>query len=58
MPADAFTALAEPNRRRILDLLVERERPVAELVGALTERADAGAGVRSGRDGDAHRAPA
>jgi DNA-binding transcriptional ArsR family regulator len=35
MPSDAFTALAEPNRRRILDLLVERERPVAELVGAL-----------------------
>jgi DNA-binding transcriptional ArsR family regulator len=27
--------LAEPNRRRILDLLVERERPVGELVDAL-----------------------
>jgi DNA-binding transcriptional ArsR family regulator len=27
--------LAEPNRRRILDLLREGERPVGELVGAL-----------------------
>ena len=27
-----FEALAEPSRRRILDLLVERERPVGELV--------------------------
>ena len=32
----AFEILAEPNRRRILDLLRERERPVGELVGALT----------------------
>jgi DNA-binding transcriptional ArsR family regulator len=31
----AFAVLAEPNRRRILDLLRERERPVGELVGAL-----------------------
>src|SRR4051794_7018243 len=30
-----FAVLAEPNRRRILDLLRERERPVGELVGAL-----------------------
>jgi DNA-binding transcriptional ArsR family regulator len=30
-----FDVLAEPNRRRILDLLVERERPVGELVGEL-----------------------
>src|SRR4051794_17588085 len=35
MAADAFMTLAEPNRRRILDLLVERERPVGELVDAL-----------------------
>lgn len=35
MRADTFAALAEPNRRRILDLLVERERPVGELVDAL-----------------------
>jgi DNA-binding transcriptional ArsR family regulator len=35
MQADAFAALAEPNRRQILDLLVERERPVGELVDAL-----------------------
>jgi DNA-binding transcriptional ArsR family regulator len=32
----AFDVLAEPNRRRILDLLREGERPVGELVGALT----------------------
>jgi DNA-binding transcriptional ArsR family regulator len=32
----AFAILAEPNRRRILDLLREGERPVGELVGALT----------------------
>lgn len=31
-----FEALAEPNRRRILDLLVERERYVGELVEALS----------------------
>jgi len=30
-----FEAVAEPNRRRILDLLRERERPAGELVGAL-----------------------
>jgi DNA-binding transcriptional ArsR family regulator len=29
-----FTVLAEPHRRRILDLLVEAERPVGELVSA------------------------
>ena len=33
MPAP-FTVLAEPQRRRILDLLVESERPVGELVSA------------------------
>src|SRR5215212_9435379 len=32
----AFAVLAEPNRRRILDLLRERERPVGELVEALS----------------------
>jgi DNA-binding transcriptional ArsR family regulator len=31
----AFEVLAEPNRRQILDLLRERERPVGELVKAL-----------------------
>jgi DNA-binding transcriptional ArsR family regulator len=31
-----FDVLAEPNRRRILDLLRERERPVGELVDALS----------------------
>jgi DNA-binding transcriptional ArsR family regulator len=31
-----FEVLAEPNRRRILELLRERERPVGELVGALS----------------------
>ena len=31
----AFDALAEPTRRRILDLLREDERPVNELVAAL-----------------------
>jgi DNA-binding transcriptional ArsR family regulator len=30
-----FEILAEPNRRQILDLLRERERPVGELVEAL-----------------------
>lgn len=29
---NVFYAIAEPNRRRILDLLNERERPVQELV--------------------------
>ncbi|MBX5470754.1 MAG: winged helix-turn-helix transcriptional regulator, partial [Thermoleophilaceae bacterium] len=33
--ADAFAVLADPNRRRILDLLRARERPVGELVDAL-----------------------
>jgi DNA-binding transcriptional ArsR family regulator len=31
-----FEALAEPNRRRILDLLLAEERPVGDLVAALT----------------------
>ena len=31
----AFAVLAEPSRRRILDLLRERERPVGELVARL-----------------------
>jgi DNA-binding transcriptional ArsR family regulator len=30
-----FAVIAEPNRRRILDLLRSRERPVGELVDAL-----------------------
>jgi DNA-binding transcriptional ArsR family regulator len=30
-----YAALAEPSRRRILDLLRERERPVGELVSSL-----------------------
>jgi DNA-binding transcriptional ArsR family regulator len=30
-----FEVLAEPNRRRILDLLREKERPVGDLVTAL-----------------------
>jgi DNA-binding transcriptional ArsR family regulator len=34
--SEAFEVLAEPNRRRILDLLRDRERPVGELVDALT----------------------
>ena len=33
--ATAFDVLAEPNRRRILDLLRMEERPVGDLVGAL-----------------------
>ena len=33
--ATAFDIVAEPNRRRILDLLRERERPVGELVVGL-----------------------
>lgn len=32
---NAFEILAEPNRRRVLDLLRERERTVGELVDAL-----------------------
>jgi DNA-binding transcriptional ArsR family regulator len=35
VPIAVFDVLAEPNRRRILDLLVERERPVGDLVGEL-----------------------
>ena len=35
MTAAAFDVLAEPNRRRILDLLREDERPVGDLVDAL-----------------------
>ena len=31
-----FEVLAEPNRRRILDLLLEHERPVGDLVRALS----------------------
>jgi DNA-binding transcriptional ArsR family regulator len=31
----AFEVLAEPNRRRILDLLRDQERPVGDLVDAL-----------------------
>jgi DNA-binding transcriptional ArsR family regulator len=34
-PMDPFEVLAEPNRRRILDLLQGAERPVGELVVAL-----------------------
>ena len=30
-----FDVIAEPNRRRILDLLLEQERPVGDLVEAL-----------------------
>lgn len=30
-----FEVLAEPNRRRILDLLRERQQPVGDLVGSL-----------------------
>lgn len=33
--ADAFRAVADPTRRRILDLLAERERTVGELVDEL-----------------------
>ena len=33
---DLFEAVAEPNRRRILDLLREGERPAGELVEALS----------------------
>lgn len=32
--ADVFGAIAEPQRRRILDLLVAGERPVGDLVAA------------------------
>lgn len=33
--ATSFQVLADPNRRRILDLLLERPRPVGELVERL-----------------------
>ncbi len=33
--ATSFEVLAEPTRRRILDLLLERSRPVGELVDLL-----------------------
>jgi DNA-binding transcriptional ArsR family regulator len=33
---DLFEAVAEPNRRRILDLLREGERPAGDLVEALS----------------------
>jgi DNA-binding transcriptional ArsR family regulator len=33
--ATTFAALADPSRRRILELLLERPRPVGELVDAL-----------------------
>ena len=33
--ATTFEVLAEPTRRRILDLLLERSRPVGELVDVL-----------------------
>jgi DNA-binding transcriptional ArsR family regulator len=35
VPADAFTALAEPTRRRILDQLRRGDRSVGELVDSL-----------------------
>jgi DNA-binding transcriptional ArsR family regulator len=35
MTATTFDVLAEPTRRRILDLLLDRERPVGELVEKL-----------------------
>ena len=35
MPTALFEILAEPNRRRVLDLLREQERTVGEIVDAL-----------------------
>jgi DNA-binding transcriptional ArsR family regulator len=35
MAIETFGVLAEPTRRRMLDLLLERPRPVGELVGLL-----------------------
>lgn len=32
---DSFTVLAQPQRRQLLDLLIDGERPVGELVGEL-----------------------
>lgn len=34
VPADVYAALADPTRRRILDLVRDRERSVTELVAA------------------------
>jgi DNA-binding transcriptional ArsR family regulator len=34
---DVFEAIAEPNRRAVLDLLAERERPAGELVAHLQQ---------------------
>jgi DNA-binding transcriptional ArsR family regulator len=34
---DVFEAVAEPHRRALLDLLVERERPAGELVASLPQ---------------------
>src|SRR3954470_15995734 len=34
--AELFEVVAEPNRRRILDLLLAREQPVGDLVAALS----------------------
>jgi DNA-binding transcriptional ArsR family regulator len=34
---DVFTAVADPTRRRILDLLAERELPAGALVAAVPE---------------------
>ena len=41
MEAATLTALAEPNRRRILDLLRDGERPVGEVAHALEMRSRA-----------------
>jgi DNA-binding transcriptional ArsR family regulator len=35
VPTATFDVIAEPNRRRILDLLLDRERAVGDLVDAL-----------------------
>jgi DNA-binding transcriptional ArsR family regulator len=35
-PLELFEVVAEPNRRRILDLLLTREQPVGDLVAALS----------------------
>jgi DNA-binding transcriptional ArsR family regulator len=35
MSTEVFAVLAEPARRRVLDLLLEAPRPVGELAGAL-----------------------
>ena len=35
MASEAFAVLAEPTRRRVLDLLLEQPRPVGELAGLL-----------------------